>query len=112
MTTSHVMSLIEEPAEWSPAYSEDDKAKVRKVVEWINAGQVHEPGYAHKRSQSKLAQQARVPQSTLNRILRGNYTSPPTQQLDAVVEAITRDGERPHAARPSAMAGWDRRSPT
>lgn len=97
MTVEHIASWSEVPAEWSPTYTEDDKDMVRKIITWINDGQVHEPGYANKRTQKKLAISARVSQTTLNNILLGKYPSPPTRQLQAALEVITREGERSKA---------------
>ncbi len=98
MKIEHTASLAEVPTEWSPSYTEDDRDKVRRIIAWINDGQVHEPGYANRRTQTKLATSIRVSQSAMNNILLGKYPSPPTRQLDAALEVIARDGERSRAA--------------
>jgi len=92
--TQNTQSRVEVPSKWTPKYSDDDKAKVIQIIEWLNAGQHHEPGYANQRSQTKLAKWAKVKQTTLNTVLSGKYPSPPTHWLNNILEALLREGER------------------
>jgi hypothetical protein len=94
MNVEHTASLIEVPVEWTEKYSDEDKAKVKKIIDWINAGQTHEPGFENRRNQKKLSVAARISQSTINNVLLGKYPSPPTKHLDTVLEVITRQEER------------------
>lgn len=90
----HEQSQVGIPTNWESKYTEDDKAKVARIIAWLNQGQSHEPGYANQRSQTKLAKAANVKHSTLNTILSGKYPSPPGRFLDMALEAIERHGKR------------------
>lgn len=95
----HIQSAVSVPTAWTDAYTEGDKAKVAEIVDWLNAGQAHAPGYQHQRSQIKLAKMAKINQATLNTSLSGKYPSSPTKWLDIAIDTIRRVGERERDVR-------------
>ena len=86
--SNHTQSLVDYPDSYTKKYTDDDITHVMKIIDWLNDGQEHEPGYQHQRSQTKLAKTAAVNQSTLNDILRGKYPSPPGKYLIKALDAI------------------------
>lgn len=94
VSTIHVQSAVSMPDSWSDAYGAEDKQMVAEIVEWLNAGQEHKPGYQNQRSQTKLAKAAKLNPSTLNTILSGKYPSPPRKQLQAVIDTLNRQEQR------------------
>jgi len=92
--TQHIQSLAEAPTEWPAHYSDEDQAAVVRLVDWINAGQTHAPGYPNHRSQAKVARAIGVSAATLNSILRGLYPSPPTKHLQAALQWVAREAAR------------------
>ncbi len=91
---AHIQSLVSHPTAWAAKYTDNDKANVCKIIDWLNAGQSHEPGYENQRSQSKLALAARVSQSGINQILTGKYPSPVTDKIKTMLDYIDREGKR------------------
>ena len=85
------------PKDWSAAYSDDDKAKVRQLLDWLADGQVHKPGYRNQRSEAKLAKAIGKTPSTVNGVLAGNYPSPPTKHLNAMLGYLEREADRDEA---------------
>lgn len=94
VSTIHVQSAVSMPDSWSDAYGAEDQQMVAEIVEWLNAGQDHRPGYQNQRSQTKLAKAAKLNASTLNTILSGKYPSPPRKHLEAVIDTIRRQSQR------------------
>lgn len=88
--TQHNQSTQEHPEQWHAGYSEHDIQEVHDIIDWINEGQLHEPGYKNQRSQAKLSKAAAVNDSTLNTILRGKYVSSPTKFIKKMLDAIRR----------------------
>jgi DNA transposition AAA+ family ATPase len=76
---------LEIPAQFGDRYSEQDRADVTQIVEWLNRT---------RKTQSWLARISRVNNGTLNQVLKGSYTSPPTKFLKAMLEAIASQDER------------------
>lgn len=90
----HSQSLMPMPEVWTNAYAEADQEAVRSIIEWLNDGQVHVPGFANQRTQTKLARAAKVNVSTLNSILAGKYPSSPSKWLDQVLDTLRRQAHR------------------
>jgi len=86
--TTHRQSLVDYPESYTEKYTKDDIANVEKIIDWINEGQDHEPGFQNQRSQTKLCRAANINHSTLNDILRGKYPSPPSKFLQKALDAI------------------------
>jgi len=86
----HQQSTQEYPETCHASYTESDITNVHSIVDWINDGQHHEPGYKNQRSQTKLSKAAKVNDSTLNTILRGKYVSSPTKFIKKMLDAIRR----------------------
>ncbi len=86
----HNQSTQEHPDKWHSSYSEHDIKEVCDIIDWINEGQFHEPGYKNQRSQVKLSKASTVNDSTLNTILRGKYVSSPTKFIKKMLDAIRR----------------------
>lgn len=95
----HIQSAVGVPAAWTDTYTEADKRAVSEIVDWINAGQAHAPGYQHQRSQTKLAKMAKINQTTLNIIIAGKYPSAPTKWLEIAIDTIRRMGDRERDVR-------------
>lgn len=80
-----LVSLLVVPDTWAPAFSEEDKENVAKIVTWLNrTGQ----------SQSWLSRAARVNNGTFNQVLRGKYTSSPGKFIRSVLDTIATQEER------------------
>lgn len=92
--TSHTQSKVNIPDTFTEKYSDEDKLKAIEIINWLNEGQEHEPGFDNQRSQSKLCTAASMKQTTANTILQGKYPSPPTKYLDKLVDTIQRQNER------------------
>jgi len=90
----HVQSLVKIPAEFSSAYSGEDQRMVVEIIDWLNEGQEHDPGFDNQRSQTKLCTAAGLKPSAVNSILRGKYPSPPSEKLAQLLDTITRQKER------------------
>jgi len=86
----HQQSTQGYPETWHTSYNENDIKDVYSIVDWINDGQHHEPGYKNQRSQTKLSKASKVNDSTLNTILRGKYVSSPTKFIKKMLDAIRR----------------------
>lgn len=86
--TNHTRSLLAYPEKWTDKYSQEDKDNVRMLIDWINEGQEHDPGYANQRSLKKLGTQARMAYSTVQAVTSGVYVSPPTQHITKLLEAM------------------------
>jgi len=84
----HQQSMQDYPENWHKNYSEDDIQQCCQIIDWINDGQTHEPGYRNQRSQTKLSKAAAVNDSTLNTVLRGKYVSSPTKFIKKMLDAI------------------------
>lgn len=90
----HRLALMEHPTTWAPNYDAEDKEAVCHIIDWINAGQTHAPGYANQRNQTKLARATGIAQGTLNPILLGKYVSSPKKQLATLLDYIGRESAR------------------
>jgi len=83
--------VIEVPAQFHEAYTEQDINDVKRIIVWLNDGQVEGIDYQNMRSQTKLSRAANVKQTTLNNVLRGVYISPPRKHIDKLLDTITRE---------------------
>jgi len=92
--TTHTQSLMDIPESYSKKYTDQDINQVQVIIDWINEGQDHEPGYQHQRSVTKLAKAANMNDSTLGDILRGKYPSPPTKHIAKAMDAIRMHEQR------------------
>lgn len=90
----HTQSVALIPAEFTEKYSEEDRAKVIEIINWINEGQSHAPGFENQRTQTKLATAANIPQTTVNTLIRGKYPSPPSKHLDKLIDTLRRQSQR------------------
>ena len=70
---------FEVPSDWRPCYSEQERADVGLVVEWLNRT---------GKPQSWLARVSRVNAGTLNQVLKGSYNAAPSKFLSAMLDAI------------------------
>lgn len=92
--TQHTQSLVEVPTKWGEKYSDEDKEKVKQIVQWLRDGQEHVPGFENQRSQTKLAKASGVNHTTLNTIISGKYPSSPSKWLDQALDTIKRQLQR------------------
>jgi len=92
--TKHTQSLVATPKVWGEKFSEDDKQKTIQVIDWLNEGQEHVPGFENQRTQKKLSRSSGVHFTTLNTILKGTYPSPPGKHLDKLIDTISRSNDR------------------
>jgi DNA transposition AAA+ family ATPase len=81
-----------ETTKYAPHYSKEDIAIAERVNAWL---------VQRSYSQAALGRLARIAASTLNQILKGNYATSPTKQLQAVDGAMQRaDDSQADAATP------------
>lgn len=92
--TQHTQSLVEVPTSWGEKYTEEDKEKATRIVNWLRDGQEHEPGFEHQRSQTKLSKAANIKATTLNTVIAGKYPSSPTKWLDTALDTIRMQMQR------------------
>ena len=78
------------PSEWHVGYSDEDKAGVIKIIEWINT---------HAKPQLYVSRLARINTSTFNSILSGRYVSPPGKHIARALDALERHDQRERAGR-------------
>jgi len=81
------------PDDWSEAYTDEDKRRAVRIIEWVNASQLAESA-ADRWSQARLAKAAGLGQALLNQLIRGRYPSSPTAHLGRVVSTIERQETR------------------
>lgn len=91
---AHTQSRDSYPDAWGDKYSEQDQADVCAIIDWINEGQEHSPGYENQRSQTKLGLMAGLSQSAMSAILQGKYVSPPSKHLKKMLDAMRRFNQR------------------
>ncbi len=82
--TSGLRSRIELPEQFTSAYTEDDKAAVAKLHEFLFDEENQGEGW----TQAQLSKRSSVNAGTLNTVLQGKYPSPPTRHLRACLEVI------------------------
>lgn len=79
------------PAAWHAGYTEPDKAKVKRILDWLNRGADEPHGM---RTLSSLCRQAALNTSTVHAILNGTYVSPPGKFLELLIDTIKREETR------------------
>lgn len=78
------------PKTWTEKYSNDDKAMIHSIIDWLNDPSNIEKGW----TRTLLARQATISSTTFHQIMDGTYPSPPTSHLKKAVEVMQHDTER------------------
>lgn len=89
----HTPDSLDIPPEWSESYTDEDKRRAVRIIEWVNASQLAERA-SDRWSQARLAKAAGLGQALLNQLIRGRYPSSPTAHLARVVSTIERQETR------------------
>ena len=71
--------VLSVPKAWQESFSDEDKAAVARIIEWLNASGM---------SQSWLSRLAVVAPATVSQILGGKYPTNPARQLGQIEDAI------------------------
>jgi hypothetical protein len=75
---------IKVPEQWHANFTADDREAVVAIHAWLADPENIAAGW----TQTQLGKRANVNLGTLNQVLQGKYTSPPTKHLKAVLEVI------------------------
>ena len=86
---SNAPGAIALPDTYTDAYSDTDRRKLVRIVEWLNATRTA-PDAEGRWTQARLAKAAGVKGSTFSQVLTGRYPSSPTVWLDNAGDAIAR----------------------
>lgn len=84
------IEMAQRPKTWSDRYSDEDKALVRSIVDWLNDPRNRDNGW----NRTMLARAAVVPSSTFHLVINGTYSASPTKHLKKAIEVIQREAER------------------
>jgi len=79
----------EAPAEFLPHYTDSDRRKLQRIYGWL-----YGDGEVEGRSRVSLSRATGIHMATVSQILNGQYPSPPSRQLDAMIDAINIINER------------------